>query len=106
VHGHRNSRMKKTTICAAIANAIGIASYLVAASMGWSRPEEYGTNATSGEPFIWMMGAVPVFIIFFLINAIWGFSLFRKTNESRAWKLYSLVMVAWICAVLLDFSRH
>jgi hypothetical protein len=55
-----------------IANVIGAIIYLVRTSLSWAIPQEHGLVPIMGKPFIWFAGIVPVVIVFFPLNLIWG----------------------------------
>jgi hypothetical protein len=53
-----------------LANAAGIALYLVLASRGWRIPQEHGAvPVVTAEPFVWVL-AMPVLGVFFLTDAV------------------------------------
>jgi hypothetical protein len=79
--------------------------YLVLASHSWAMPQERGLHATTGEPFVWALGVVPVWLVFGLLNLIWGtFILVRR--HWRSGRLWFLTASIWLIAVAVDFAHH
>jgi len=102
------TRFGGVNLAMTIANVGGIALYLWAASLAWVIPSERaaGIDTVTGEPFIWAMGAVPVFGIYLVVNLIWlVVSLVRK-RWRNTWTSYALVWAAWVVAVIIDFAHH
>ncbi len=96
--------VKPLAITLMAANAIGIMLYLRLASGGWRIPEEHGEVPISGEPFIWAF-ALPVLGVFVLVDAVWGVMLLRhKEWKGRIW--LALTAIAWLAALVVDFSHH
>jgi hypothetical protein len=95
---------KSLVIALMAANAIGIQSYLRLASGGWRIPEEHGEIPISGEPFVWAF-ALPVLGVFVFVDAVWGVMLLRhKEWNGRIW--LALIAIAWLAALVVDFSHH
>jgi hypothetical protein len=87
-----------------LANAAGIAIYLVLASRGWRIPQEHGMVPVTGEPFVWVL-ALPVLGVFLLADIVWGGLLLRGRELKRGlWWL--VTAAAWLLAIGIDFSRH
>ena len=87
-----------------LANAVGIAIYLVLASRGWRIPQERAMVPVTGEPFVWAL-ALPVLGIFFLADVVWGVMLLRhKEWKGRLWWLVTAAV--WLLAIGIDFSHH
>jgi hypothetical protein len=86
-------------------NVVGIVAYLFRAYPSWARSEEQGLIPTSGEPFVWFAGILPVVIIFLVLDAIWG-ALIILRRESRAGRWWILAAVAWLVAIGIDFAHH
>src|SRR5689334_24574020 len=56
------------------ANVAGVIYSLRVASMTWAIPAERaaGINSVTGEPFIWALGALPIWAVFVVANVAWG----------------------------------
>ena len=52
-------------------NAVGVAAYLWWASKTWPIPEEAGLCSQTMEPILWVVGCIPLFIGFAIINLGW-----------------------------------
>jgi hypothetical protein len=87
-----------------LANAIGIAIYLVLASRGWRIQQEHGMVPVTGEPFVWVL-AVPVLGVFFFADVVWGVMLLRN-KEWKGWLWWLVTAAAWLLAIGIEFSRH
>jgi hypothetical protein len=88
-----------------IANVIGAAIYLLRSSPAWAIPEEKGLNSTTGEPFVWFIGILPVIVIFSLINIIWG-SIIVKRHQWTGSRFWLLSAAIWLVAAGVDFAHH
>ena len=87
-----------------LANAVGIAIYLVLASRGWRIPQEHGAVPVTGEPFLWVL-ALPVLGVFLVGNIVWGGMLLRYREPKRG--LWWLITGAvWLLAIYVDFAHH
>jgi hypothetical protein len=86
-------------------NVIGAVVYVVRASPGWAIPEERGLHSTTGEPFTWFLGILPVVAIFFALNLAWG-ALILIRRHWLSGRFWLLGVVFWLVAVLLDFAHH
>lgn len=90
-----------------VANVLGVLVYLWGAQHAWVIPQEAanGMHSITGEPFVWASFVLPVWLIFLLINLIWGITIVirKRWPQGRLW----LTMAAiWIIAVAVDFSHH
>jgi hypothetical protein len=87
------------------ANVVGAITYVFAASYSWAIPQERGLQSTTGEPFIWAIAVVPIFVVFVLLDVSWGayICLKRKRRGGYFWILSTLLWVAVIC---VDFAHH
>jgi hypothetical protein len=106
---NRTGRLSFPKISVAIlaANVLGIAIYLLGARHAWVIPEEKanGIHATTGEPFVWALFVLPVWIVFLVINVAWGSMIVvrRRWLDGRIWLI---VFFIWIVAVVVDFMHH
>lgn len=99
-----DSSVKPLDVTFMLANAVGIAIYLVLAFRGWRTPQEHGMVPVTGEPFVWVI-ALPVLGVFFLADVVWGVMLLRhKEWKGRLW--WVLIAIAWLVAIGVDFSHH
>ena len=91
-----------------VANLGGIALYLWAASLGWALPWERAAGITSstGEPFVWAAGAVPVFGFFLVVNLAWLIVSVARKQWRATLTAYACVWAAWIVAIIVDFAHH
>jgi hypothetical protein len=90
-----------------LANILGCAIYLLRARYAWIIPEEAanGIHTITGEPFVWAAAVLPVWIVFLVINLIWGVKILvrRQSAQGRIWLASAFV---WMVAVLFDFAHH
>jgi hypothetical protein len=96
---------RKSSSALLLFNCAGVAIYLLRASHSWAMPQERGLHATTGEPFVWALGVLPVWLVFGLLNLIWGTFILAR----RKWGSGSLWFVAasiWLIAVWVDFAHH
>jgi hypothetical protein len=86
-------------------NLIGAIIYLRRSSLSWAIPQEKGLHSQTGEPFVWAAAAIPIFAIFFAVNAIWGGIILvrRRWPSGYLWLLTALI---WLLAVVIDFAHH
>jgi hypothetical protein len=89
-----------------VLNAIGAVVYLYRASPSWAIPaeRELGLHSTTGEPFIWFVGILPVVAVFFVLNVTWGALILRR--RWRSGRLWLLATACWLVAVWVDFAHH
>jgi len=90
-----------------IVNVIGTIIYLVAVSLNWAIPQEreLGLHSTTGEPFIWALGALPILAVFTLLNLAWGaYICFKK--RWRSGYFWLMTAAVWLIAVWIDFAHH
>ena len=90
-----------------LANVLGCALYLLGAQHAWIIPEEAanGIHTITGEPFVWAAFVLPVWIVFLIINLVWGVIILarRRWLQGRIWVVSALI---WIAAVIIDFAHH
>jgi hypothetical protein len=86
-------------------NVVGTGAYLLRAYPSWARPEEHGLIPTSGEPFVWFAGILPVVTVFLVLDVSWG-ALIILRRKSRAGRWWILAAVAWLVAIGIDFAHH
>lgn len=88
-------------------NVFGCVVYLLGARHGWIIPEEAanGIHTVTGEPFVWAAFVLPVWIVFLVINLVWGVMILarRRWLQGRIWLMSGLI---WIVAVFIDFAHH
>ena len=66
-----------------VANAVGIAIYLMLASRGWRIPQEHGAIPVTGEPFVWVL-AFRVLGVSLLADIVRGGLLLRYRDPKGA----------------------
>jgi hypothetical protein len=97
--------MKKIiSIALVLANFIGIFFYLRNASLSWAIPEEASLSpGIAGPSFVWVLGALPLILVFILIDVTWFYVIkSRKTD-----RLYVYISAAtWIFAIAFDVTHH
>ncbi len=88
-------------------NGAGIALYLYLSSKTWLPPQErgHGLPVSGGDSIYWVMTALPVLLLFFLLNIAW--LIYRATRKSegggnRIVIPFGLVGLCWIAVVLFD----
>ena len=95
---------KPLDVTLSVANAVGIALYLLLGSRGWRIPEEHGEVPITSEPFVWV-AAVAVFLVFLLADILWGVLLLRG-KQSKRWLWWLVTALAWLVAIWVDFAHH
>ena len=85
-------------------SAIGIFFYLRNASLSWAIPGEAGLDpALSGVSFVWGVGALPIMLLFVVLNFAW----YRFSSANSLSKIPVLISsLCWICAIVFDFYHH
>jgi len=75
------------------------------ASYAWAIPQEDGLHATTGEPFVWALGVLPIFASFCSLGFIWGVAIAvrRQWQSGRLWLSAACI---WVIAVAIDFAHH
>ena len=96
--------LKPLDVTFMVANAVGIAIYLMLASRGWRIPQEHGAIPVTGEPFVWVL-ALPVLGVFLLADIVWGGLLLRYREPKRGlW--WFIIGGLWLIAICVDFTHH
>jgi hypothetical protein len=97
----------KISVAILVANVLGIVIYLLGARHAWAIPEEKanGIHTITGEPFVWALFVFPVWIVFLVINLVWGSMIVARKSwlDGRLWLAASFI---WIVAVIVDFRHH
>jgi hypothetical protein len=88
-----------------LANFVGAMIYLIASSYSWALPQEHGLASTTGEPFIWALGVLPIWAFFLLLNLIWG-AIIAGRKQWRSGRLWLVTGCIWIASVAVDFAHH
>lgn len=68
-------RPTRIDIALGVLNGAGALLYLWLAAHTWARPEERAAHiqpAIMGDIFIWMISALPVLVLFFVVDLVWG----------------------------------
>jgi hypothetical protein len=86
-------------------NVIGSCVYVLLASPSWAIAEERGLHSTTGEPFVWFAGVLPVVAVFFVLNSAWG-ALILVRRHWLSGRVWLLAVVFWLVAVSVDFAHH
>lgn len=85
-------------------NSVGIFFYIKNASLSWAIPEEKGLDpATDGVALVWGVGALPIAVLFIVLNGIWWDLVSKKVLDIRP---LFLCVAAWIVAIVFDFYHH
>jgi hypothetical protein len=98
-------RRNSINIALAVVNLIAAVIYVARASEAWVNPAEGGRNAIAGEPCVWAVRAVPVVLVFLIINVVWGITMLVSVRW-RSSRLYASVWLLWIIAIVIDFAHH
>lgn len=96
---------RKVNIAFLLANIVGIVIYLIASSYSWALPQEHVLNSTTGEPFIWALGILPIWALFLLLNLIWG-AIIAARKQWRSGRLWLVTGCIWLVSVAVDFAHH
>jgi hypothetical protein len=77
-------------------NAVGAVAYVYRASPSWAIPEERqaGIYTTTGEPFVWFAGILPVLTLFFIVNFAWAALIITPTMEKQSYVAAGSSMLA------------
>jgi len=88
-------------------NFMGAVIYMVAASRGWVNAQEraQGLDSVTAEPFIWAMYVFPIWVLFVLLNLIWGGVVLARRNW-RCGILWLMILPVWVAALAIDFAPH
>jgi hypothetical protein len=88
-------------------NVVGSVVYVYRASPSWAIAVERQTGiyTTTGEPFVWFTGIIPVLTVFFIVNLVWA-ALIITRPQWRSNRTWLLATVCWVAAVWVDFAHH
>ena len=89
------------------ANLAGVVLYLRVASMTWAIPAERaaGIASVTSEPFIWALGVLPIWGVFLVADVAWA--VLRRRRSLRSNLVLALtILVIWVAAFAVDYSRH
>jgi hypothetical protein len=64
-------------------NFVGAIVYVRFSSLSWAIPEEKGLHSQTGEPFIWALSVIPIFSLFFAVNAVWGVIILARPTVAK-----------------------
>lgn len=95
---------KAIPITLLVFNAVGIFFYIKNASLAWAIPEEAGLDpAIAGPSMVWGLGALPILLLFLIIDGIWW-----TVVVSRQQRKWAAVMASclWAAAIAVDFWHH
>jgi hypothetical protein len=95
----------KVNVALLLANIVGAAIYLIASSYSWALPQERGLTSMTGEPFIWALGVLPIWALFFLLNLIWG-AIITARPQWRSGRLWLVAGCIWLVSVAVDFAHY
>jgi hypothetical protein len=89
------------------ANVLGALAYLWGAQHAWVIPQEAasGVHSITGEPFVWAAFVLPVWLVFLVINLVWGMVILMRKRwvQGRFWLTSGVI---WIIAAIIDFAHH
>ena len=91
-------------------NGAGMLLFLCIAVPMWADPElAQIPGAGAGDPIIWVLLALPVFVICALVDAAFliyalAAAILRKPQPLVRWHL--LIPLAWAAVLYIDFSHH
>lgn len=86
------------------ANLLGILLYLYLASKLWAPVGERGLEGGPGDPIIWTTTALPVLVLFSLLNIAWFLLIVLRFKKKKSWQpliIWLVVILAWFGA-----NRH
>lgn len=86
-------------------NVVGAVVYLVMTSNSWAIPQEQGLVPVTGEPFVWAVAALPIIAGFSLLNLTWAVFILVR-GQWRNGRLWLLIALIWLLAILIDFAHH
>lgn len=87
------------------ANMVGAVVYLIASSYSWALPQERGVSSTTGEPFVWALGVLPIWALFLVVNLIWGGVILAR-KQWRSGRFWLITSGLWLVSVAVDFAHH
>ena len=95
----------KVNVVLLFANIVGAVIYVSLASNSWAIPQERGLNATTGEPFVWALYVVPIWVLFSSLDLIWG-AIIAVRRQWRSGRLWLIATCVWLVAAVFDFAHH
>ena|SRR5471030_1207295 len=101
--GYRALLCRPMILVLLLVNVTGAIVYLVVlARLGaWVIPGQ----PVSGEAFVWFPIAAPIYVIYALINSVWGIVILMR-RQWRSGSLWLLAMSIWLVAIAIDFAHH
>lgn len=91
-------------------NAIGAAAFLIVAAISWTEPELRDIpGASGGSPFVWFFTAIPIVLLFMLLNGVvvlWAYLVRRKRGVWPVSKFLWLSLPVWLLALVIDSAHH
>jgi hypothetical protein len=102
--GYRTLLCRPMIIVLLLVNVIGAVGYLVlvASLHVWAMPED---PVSAGQEFVWGLFALPVYLVYTLINTAWGVVILAR-RQWRSGGLWLFVMSIWLLAIAIDFAHH
>jgi len=86
-------------------NIVGAILYDWRTSLAWVTPADRELNSNGAAPFVWFAAALPIVVVFFLLNVSWGTLLIwrRDWRSGRSWLM---LLPVWLVAIAIDFYHH
>jgi hypothetical protein len=87
-------------------NIIGIAAFLYFSSWTWAPAGEEGLVGGPGDALVWMLSALPIWLLCCGVNLIWLICLLRLHRDKwRSARWLAVIFVLWLAAIAYDRSR-
>lgn len=99
------TRFSRLDLVLLITNILGVIIYLLRVRYSWAIPAEKGMVPITGEPFIWTLAILPIIAVFPVLNIAWG-TIILVTRQWQRGRLWSLSVLVWVLAVVVDFAHH
>ena len=91
-------------------NICGALAYLYCASEVWADPQLANIpGAGAGDPIIWGLSALPILLLFLMMNVLfllWVLFSSVRRRKLRLSFVYAATPVAWVGILYIDYSHH
>ncbi|TMP38131.1 hypothetical protein [Pseudoalteromonas rubra] len=103
-------RVSKTEKQFLIFNLLGACAFIWIASKTWIHPELVDVGgASAGSAVVWFFTALPVLVVFLVINPVIIVFAIVRWVKARSWPLTYvslLSLLIWPLVIMIDSSRH
>jgi len=99
----------RNTIIWVSANVIGISAFLFVAAQTWLEPALRDIpGASAGSPIVWVLGALPIALVFVVLHIGAGVRAYRKRSDINRLpsKYLWVTFISWIVILAIDHVHH